>query len=99
MLHMHNAFRFPFSFLTLCAGSVATMAVIYIALIAVAMSYAVLTVSFSQSVKNDQATVAMLESQYLANIADIEGIDYQTLGYVTPTTRSFVHGQSVTALR
>ena len=89
----------PFSFLTLCSGTVAALGVVYIALIAVVMGYAAMTVSFAQSVKNDQAAVATLESRYLASVASIESVDYRALGYATPDARLFVPGQSVTALR
>lgn len=92
-------FRLPFSFVALCSGTVAALGVTYIALIAVVMGYAALTVSFAQSVKNDQAAVAILESRYLASIADIEKADYHTLGYAAPSAKRFVPGQSVTALR
>lgn len=89
----------PFSFLTLCSATAGTLAVVYIALIAFVMSYAALTVSFSQSVKNDQATVAVLESQYLGSIASIQGTNYQTLGYAAPTEEIFVPAQVMTAMR
>jgi hypothetical protein len=75
------------------------LAVIYIGLIAVAMSYATLTVSFFQSMKNDEAEVAMLESAYLARVADIQALDYRAIGYVTPSARIFVPAKGVTALR
>lgn len=97
---MHN-FRthFPFSLISICSGTVATLAVVYIALIAVVMSYAALTVEFSQSLKNTEASVAVLESQYLSSLARIENLDYRTVGYVTPSTKIFVPAESMTALR
>lgn len=97
---MHNLRRyFPFSFLSTCFGTVAVLAVTYIGLIAVVMSYATLTVEFSQSVKNGQASVAVLESQYLVGVASIEGLDYRTLGYAAPREKIFVPAASMTALR
>lgn len=91
--------QLPFSFLSLAVGVVAVLGVVYIALIAVVMNYAALTVEFSQSVKNDEAALAILESEYLASISRIQSIDYRTLGYTTPTTKIFVPAASVTALR
>ncbi len=97
---MHNLrARLPFSFFSLCTGTVGVLLVVYIGLIAVVMSYAALTVEFSQSVKNDEAAVAILESQYLASVARITGTDYVTLGYTKPVAEIFVPAKSVTALR
>jgi 1-aminocyclopropane-1-carboxylate deaminase/D-cysteine desulfhydrase-like pyridoxal-dependent ACC family enzyme len=95
---MRNS-HFQFSIISICSGTVGVLAVMYIGLIAVVMSYAALTVEFSQSVKNDEASVAMLESQYLSNVASIEGLDYRTKGYVVPSTEIFVPASSMTALR
>lgn len=63
------------------------------------MSYAALTVEFSQSVKNDEAAVAILESQYLASVAHITNMDYAGEGYARPVAQTFVRAKSVTALR
>lgn len=89
----------PFSFLSLCTGTVGVLAVGYIGLIAVVMSYAALTVEFAQSLKNDEAVVATLESQYLRKVADIESMDYKSAGYTAPLAKVFVPAASVTALR
>lgn len=75
------------------------LAVVYIGMIAMVMSYAALTVEFSQSVKNDEAALAVLESQYLTGVAHIQTIDYRTIGYAAPVMRIFVPATSVTALR
>ncbi|MBI4088747.1 hypothetical protein HY415_01490 [Candidatus Kaiserbacteria bacterium] len=63
------------------------------------MSSAVLTVEFSQSVKNDQAIVAALEARYLASVARITNTNYLTEGYAAPIAKRFVKAKSVTALR
>ncbi|MHB8710530.1 MAG: hypothetical protein ACYC6X_03215 [Minisyncoccota bacterium] len=91
--------NFRFSFLSLCYGSVGVLLVTYIGLIAAVMSYAALTVEFSQSVKNDEAAVAVLESQYLASVTRITNTDYVTEGYAAPIAQVFVQAKSVTALR
>lgn len=97
---MHNLrFHLPFSLVSLGVGMVAVLAVTYIGLIAVVMSYATLTVEFSQSVKNDEAALAMLESRYLAQVAHIETIDYRAIGYALPVSKTFVPATSMTALR
>lgn len=85
--------------MSLCSGTVVVLAVAYIGLIAVVMSYATLTLEFSQSVKNDEAAVAVLESQYLRGVARIESLDYHTLGYAAPREKVFVPAASMTALR
>lgn len=98
---MSYNFRFPFSYSlqSLCTGAVAVLLVSYIGLIAVVMSYAAFTVEFSQSVRNDEATVAVLESTYLATVARITRMDYGAAGYEKPRVKAFVPAQSVTALR
>jgi|SRR3989338_1315521 len=97
---MHNLrFIFPFSSLTLCYGVVGVLLVTYIGLIAVVMSSAVLTVEFSQSVKNDEAVVAVLEARYLASVARITNTNYLAEGYAAPIAKRFVKAKSVTALR
>ncbi len=83
---------------SICSGVVAVLAITYIGLIAVVMSYAVLTVEFSQSVRNDEATVATLESQYLTAIARITATDYAAAGYTKPIAETFVPTESVAAL-
>ena len=94
---MRNAL--PFSPVSLCAGAVATLAVVYIGLIAVVMSYAALTVEFSQSARNDEAAVAVLEAEYLAHIARITEMNYAAEGYAKPTVKAFVRAESPTASR
>jgi len=91
--------QLPFSFLSLATGTVGVLAVVYIGLIAMVMSYAALTVEFSQSVKNDEAALSILESQYLAKVAHIQSMDYHAVGYAAPRTTVFVPATSVTALR
>lgn len=94
-LHLH----IPFSFLSLCYGVAGILLVAYIGLIAVVMSYAALTIEFSQSVKNDEAAVAALEAQYLAGVARITSTNFTLEGYAKPFTMMFVKAESVTALR
>lgn len=97
---MHSQrFHLQFSPASLCFGIVAILAVTYIGLIAVVMSYATLTVEFSQSVRNDEAAVAVLEEQYLANILYITKMDYASIGYALPVAKTFVQAKNVTALR
>lgn len=88
-----------FSPLSLCYGIFGVLLVAYIGLIAVVMSYATLTVEFSQSVKNDEAAVATLEGQYLAGVAQIAGTNFVTEGYAKPAATVFVRAESATALR
>lgn len=90
---------FPFSPIILCAGVTAVLLITYIGIIAVVMSYATLTVEFSQSVRNDEAAVAVLENRYLNNINSITTADYSAAGYSLPTAKIFVPAKSVTALR
>lgn len=92
-------FHLPFSVVSLCGGVVAVLAVVYIGLIAAVMSYAALTIEFSQSVRNDEAAVAVLEGQYLATVAHTADTDYAAEGYVVPTVKLFVKAKSATALR
>lgn len=89
----------PFSMVQFSLGLVAVLAVTYVGLIAVVMNYAALTVEFSQQMKNDEASLAQLESQYLSSVARIESLDYRTLGYAKPESKNFVPSASQTALR
>jgi len=93
------SFHFPFSATAFCSWVVAVLAVAYVGLIAVVMSYATLTVEFSQSVRNDEATIAMLEERYLAEVVHITNMDYVVAGYAKPIAELFVPEESVTALR
>lgn len=88
-----------FSPISLCGGTVGILLVTYIGLIAVVMSYAALTIESSQSVKNDEAVVATLESQYLAIVARTTATDYLAEGYALPIAKTFVPAKSMTALR
>ena len=97
---MHKSHSFlPFSFLSLVSGTAAVLVIAYIGLIAVVMSYGALTVEFSQSVKNDEAAVATLESRYLVSVARTTRTDYTATGYAKPVVELFVPAQSVTAFR
>lgn len=97
---MHNLrSHLHFSLTAICSCAVAVLAVTYIGLIAVVMSYAALTIEFSQSVKNDESVVAALEGQYLASVARITRTDYSAAGYALPIAKVFVPAKSVTALR
>ncbi|NNM83981.1 hypothetical protein HKL94_02080 [Candidatus Parcubacteria bacterium] len=96
----NSRFHFPsLSPIALAGGTVGVLAVVYIGLIAAVMSYAALTVEFAQSVKNDEASVASLESQYLAAVASITTTNYVAEGYVVPSVETFVSAKSATALR
>lgn len=92
-------FHLPFSLTSLASGTVIFLIVTYIGLIAAVMSYAALTIEFSQSVKTDEASVATLEGQYFAAISQITSTNYVAQGYVVPSVEIFVKAQSATALR
>lgn len=89
----------PFSVTAFCSGVVAILAVVYIGLIAVVMSYASLTVEFSQSVRDDGTAVAVLEEQYLAAVALITNMNFVEAGYAKPIAQTFVSSAGVTAMR
>ncbi len=97
---MHNfTSRIPFSPTALSGGAVAILALTYVMLIAVVMSYAALAIEFSQSIRTNESAVATLESAYLSRIAEITVIDYVAEGYVKPIAKVYVPAESVTALR
>lgn len=85
--------------MSLALGTVIALLVAYIGLIAVVMSYAALTVEFSQSVRDGESAVAVLESDYLSRIAGITASDYTTLSYEKPVSQEFVRAEGVTTLR
>ena len=80
-------------------GALSVLALVYIALIAIVMSYAALTVEFSQSVRTDEAAIAKLEADYLARVAAITAADYIAEGYAKPSVQVYVPSAGVTALR
>ena len=82
-----------------CIGAVAVLVVVYIGLIATVMSYAALTIEFSQSVRNNEAEIASLESEYLKNVLRTTATDYAAEGYAKPVNMTFVPSTSATALR
>lgn len=97
---MPNAtLRFSYNPVSIGIGLVVMLAMVYIALIAVTVSYAALTVESAQSVRNEEAVVAALESRYLAAIAEVTAADYHALGYSKPGEKQFVATKSGTALR
>ncbi|HVW82688.1 MAG TPA: hypothetical protein VHC68_01960 [Candidatus Paceibacterota bacterium] len=81
----------------LVAGNVA-LALTYLGLVAFSMSYAALEVEFSQSVKDDQASVATLDARYLAQIARITQSDPTAAGYAAPVAERYVPAAPATAL-
>lgn len=91
--------RRSFSPISLAIAGVTTLGVVYVGLIAVVMSYAAITVGFAQSVRNDEATVAALESTYLASVSAITTTDYRALGYQAPVAQVYVPKAPATALR
>lgn len=100
LLGMHKPLlNLPFSPVRFCIGIVAVLLVVYIGLIATVMSYAALTIEFSQSVRNDESEVAVLESMYLNNVERTTATDYIAEGYIRPSVTTFVPAKSVTALR
>lgn len=94
-----NALALPFSPVACALALVVTLAVAYVALIATVMSYATMTVGFSSSLRDDEAAIASLESQYLDRIAAVTATDYAAAGYGAPAEELYVPKASETALR
>lgn len=88
-----------FSPVPFCIGTIALLCVVYIGLIATVMSYAALTVEFSQSVRDGESAVAVLEGRYLKSVGRITATDYLAEGYALPVKKTFVKAESTTALR
>ena len=99
MPNVLRTFSLPFSVTQILFGINGILVVGYLALIAVVMSYAALTVEFSQSVRSDEAAVAALEAQYLDKVAEVSNVDTAALGYTKPESVAFVKAESGTALR
>ncbi len=91
--------RFPYSPQKTLAYVSVALALVYVALIALVMNYAALTVSFAQSIRNEEAAIAQLEQTYFSELDAISRADYRALGYEKPITHSFVTGAAATALR
>ncbi len=105
LAQMGGAFRTALSRMTAlspvkaAAVLVAFLAIAYIGLIAVVMSYAASTIDFAQNVRNDEAHVSQLEASYLNQIASITDTNYTALGYVKPAVIAYVPSAQATALR
>ncbi len=82
-----------------CYALVGLLLLIYIGTIAVVMSYATLTVEFTQSVRTESSSLASLERQYLEEVAKITAVEYTTEGYAKPETKIFVRSKGGTALK
>lgn len=91
--------RLPFSPRSLAWSLVGALSVVYMGLIALIMSSAVLTIEFSHSIKNSESAIAALEARYLASVAEIAGADYRSVGYAIPSAAHFVEAENVAALR
>ena len=76
----------------------ATLVVVYLGLIATAMTYAALEVQFTQYTKADEATVATLESSYLATLSNLTDVNYAQEGYTDPVAVIYVPGAPQTAV-
>ncbi len=92
-------FNFPFRALPFCYAVIGVLLLCYLATVAMVMSYAALTIEFTQSVRNDTSVVALLEKQYLAEVAGITSVDYGREGYAKPQVKLFVRAKSGTALK
>lgn len=92
-------FRLPMSPISIAALSVGTLTAAYLALIAVVMTYAALTIEFSQSIRSDEAQVASLEAQYLSGVEQVTNTDFASAGYAKPIAETFVPSHGATALR
>jgi hypothetical protein len=96
MFKLH--FKLPHP-IQLCYGLIGILILSYIGIIAVVMSYAALTVEFTQSMRNDTSAVAQLEKQYLSEVARITAVEYTSEGYAKPKVKVFVRAKSGTAIR
>ena len=95
---MRNLFH-TFTPVSAAATFAGALFVSYVALIAFVMTFATLSVGFTQSERSDEATVATLEAQYLSGLATITNTNYVALGYAKPATTVFVPAAAATALR
>ncbi len=93
------AVRFNISPVRALAVLAATLALTYVALIAVVMNYATLTVGFAESVRDGEAAVASLESSYFSMLQSVTATNYSAAGYSKPVAQVFVTGAPTTALR
>jgi hypothetical protein len=89
----------PFSPVACALTLAVTLAVAYVALIATVMSYATMTVGFSQSLRDDEAQIASLESRYLADVSSVTATNYAAEGYTKPVAELYVPKAPETALR
>ncbi|HUQ29978.1 MAG TPA: hypothetical protein VM103_00435 [Candidatus Paceibacterota bacterium] len=91
--------RLPVSPIKALLGGALLLMLTYVALIAMVMNYAALTVGFAQSVRNDEAKIASLEATYFSMLSEVTKTDYAARGYAKPIAQVFVPSAPATALR
>jgi hypothetical protein len=86
-----------FPAVTLLVGLNALFVLLYVGIMAIVMSYATMQIEFAQSVRTDEASVAMLESSYLTAVDQVTQVNYLGQGYGKPTAELFVTSAAQTA--
>lgn len=79
-------------------GVTTFLALTYVGLIAIVMSYAAMHVEFAEHVRSDEAEVAALERTYFASVGAMTTTNYAALGYGAPVRKTYVPESPGTAL-
>lgn len=93
------AARFALSPVKALAALAVFLTLTYVALIAVVMNYAALTVEFAESARDKEASLAALENTYFSRLELVTNTNYVAAGYDKPVSQTFVSGAPLTALR
>jgi len=98
MLNTLSNFYARISFTRALTVLVLLLLVSYVGLIAFVMSYGAVETETAQAVRDSSAQVSTLEGQYLAASAKLSVLNPSTIGYATPSDKSFVIGKTEAAM-
>lgn len=79
--------------------SCASLGAAYLALIVATIFFATLRTDYVAQMTALEARVSSLESRYLGDLAIIQSLDPQTLGYAAPKTERFVSAETAVLTR
>lgn len=74
------------------AAAAGLLAIVYVGMLAVAMTYGVLQIQAAQTVRDTSAAVGNLETTYLSVITTINNVNPVSLGFSKPSTVAYVTG-------
>ncbi len=72
--------------ISVLAASCGALIALYIGLVVTTVSYAAWQTDLAAAMRNTDANIASLESQYYAQVARLDSVDPASIGLVTPSS-------------